>query len=209
MDYINELYALQVGAAGGVSPAAATTAANTTSEVDFASLLAAITDETGAASAAGLEEELMSQISERVQDAPNFLYSFHPSVYQKMAEDPEFLREMVNTVDAWTSSAMFTQAKSSSDIFSTLLAGQDGSTATAAARMAGLGGSSSILDFAVSNELLASQSGMEAFLSQFDGLPEEVRALLVQGAEELGADSNAQYQAMAAAAEVQKRMLLD
>lgn len=214
MAYIDALDALKVAGLTGLPAAPPAAAAAGAPGIDFDSLLAAVTnDEASRGTAGAVQDNLMSQIAERVGGAPNYLYAFHPSVYQKMADDPDFMQSMLNTVDNWTNSALFLEAKSSSDIFSSLLTGQDGSFAMASARVGDLAGSASILNFLVSDSSLLTQNGLESFLAQFEGLPEDLTQTLLDNfsAAQLatGGGDNAIYQAMAAAAEVQKRMLTE
>lgn len=215
MDSLNALYALQ---AAGLQTTQATANQSATSRVDFDGLLASLQKSTGTAEsyasseayAQSLQQELLQEIAGRVDGAPNYLYSFHPAVFEKMSADPQFMEQMLGAVDEWTNSAGFMQAKSSSDLLSSMLAGQNGEYALSNAQLDGLGGYNSILDLIVSDEAMTQRDTMSQFLSQFSGLPSEYSDLLVDSlasAQVAGGTGSAYYQSLAATAEVQKRLL--
>lgn len=213
MDSLSALYAMQAAA---LQTTQATSGKKSGSAVDFDSLLASLQQSGGTDHATSeeyadsLQQELLAEIAQRVDGAPGYLYSFHPKVFEKMSTDPEFMEQMLGVVDDWTNSPGFTQAKSSSELLSSMLVGQDGEYAVSNSQLGGLGGANSILDFMVSDESMTQQGVMEKFLAQFSDLPEGYGELLVNGlssAQVAGGTGSAWYEAAAATAEVQKRLL--
>lgn len=221
MENMDAIYAARL--TGLTAPTQSSTQAGSATTPDyFGSLLATIAHNgnssgTQTQTAAQLQQQVLDSIAQKVDGAPDFLYSLHPKVYEKMQNDPEFMASMLSTVDDWTNSAAFAQAKSGNAL-SSLLVGQDGEYTTASTALSGLGGGNSILDFVVSSGSLQSKGNFMKFLEQFDALPAEVQELLVQNLDSAtvanqsansGAYDSEYYKAMAAAAEVQKRLLTE
>lgn len=212
MDNLNPLLAAQLKGMNVDFNSKATAAANST---QFDDLLNSITGESSEAalSAAEIQQQVLEKISQRVEGAPNYLYSLHPKVYEKMQDDPEFMTKMLGVVDDWTSSAAFGQAQSASAL-SSLLVGEDGEYAMSSSLIGaiGAGGSGSILDFVVSSGSLQAQGNFRKFLEQFDNLPEGLADTLTDNlntSQVAGAQgyNSSYYEAMAAMTEAQKRLM--
>lgn len=216
-DSIQSLYSTRLSSLLDTQGQTQATGQSTASFQDILSAYNTATGSTGTAFinqeeyASRLEQDLLEDISQRIGDAPNYLYAFHPAVFEKMSTDPEFMEKMVGVVDEWTSSGMFQSAKSG-QAYNTMLLGESGDYAMASTLMDGIGGSSSILDFVVSSNSLLTEDGFSNFASQFGDLPQGTLQPLIQNLDlaQMGsAGGNAYYEAMSATAEVQKRLLTD